>query len=119
MTVEVLIVDWINDESAMPSAGFEASMDVPGTRPERFITVERTGGPEGLITGSPVLAVQVWAKYRFEAADFAQALAREFRKLVYLPWVGRVAVNSVYNFPAIESNQARYQLTLELVTKFD
>ena len=119
MSVEALLVDWVNDESAMPSAGFEAFMDVPTDRPERFITFERTGGPEGLITGSPMLAVQVWAKYRFEAADFAQALARELRKLVFLSWVGRVAVSSIYNFPDPDSSQARYQLTVELVTKFD
>lgn len=117
--VEALIVEWLNTESALVNDGFEAFMDVPETRPARFITVERTGGPEGLITGSPMLAVQVWAKYRFEAASFATRLAVELQKLVLLPWVARVQVSSVYNFPDPDSGQARYQITVELVTKFD
>ena len=117
--VEALLVDWVNENAIITGEGFEAFMDVPGERPERFITVERVGGSEGLITGTPLFAVQVWAEYRFEAAEAADLLARELRKLVLLPWVGRVGVDSVVNFPDPDSRQARYQITLELVTKFD
>lgn len=117
MTTEVRVTDWLNVRSE--TGGFEAFMDVPATRPTQFITVERVGGPESFISGVPLLAVQVWAEYRFQAAAAAQALAKELQKLVLESWVARVTVSSVHNFPDPASAQARYQLSVELVTKFD
>lgn len=113
--IEALIVDWLNLD---PGPWGEASMDVPADRPDRFVTVERVGGPEGYVTGSPLLAVQVWAKYRFEAADHAEQLMRRLRSAVSLPWIARVTVSSIHNFPD-GSGQARYQISVEMVTKFD
>ncbi|MGP9782529.1 hypothetical protein ACT3UQ_08725 [Glutamicibacter sp. AOP12-B1-11] len=117
--VEVLLVDFLNQSPRLQAESLEASLDVPNVRPKRFITVERTGGPENWITGTPTLAVQIWATHRYEAGDLAQIVAEVARTAVSLPTVARVIVSSVYNFPDPDSKQARYQIVVELVTKFD
>lgn len=117
--VEVLLVDFFNASTIVQSENLEAFLDVPKERPDRFLTVERTGGPEGQITGTPTLAIQVWAEHRFEAGDMARLVAGVVRSAVVLPWVGRVGIQSIYNFPDPDSKQARYQIVVELVTKFD
>lgn len=116
---EVLLVDWLNANPSTARLNIEAFLDVPEDRPERFITVERTGGPGDWIRDSPLLAVQVWALHRYEAGDLAEAVAKALREAVALPNVARVRVNSLYNFPDPESRQPRYQIVLELVTKND
>ncbi|MHC6175469.1 hypothetical protein [Glutamicibacter sp. X7] len=118
MNVESLIVDeWLGVHADL--AGLFVSTQVPGARPSRFVTVERTGGPEGRITGTPILAVQVWAENRPAAGDLAMQVAQVLRDAATLPWVGRVNVSSVYHFPDPDSRQSRYQIVVELVTKFD
>lgn len=94
-------------------------MDVPRTRPVEFMTVERVGGPEGRVLGSPLLAVQVWAAARWRAAELADSVAALIRSMELLPWVGRVLISSVTNFPDPDSGSPRYQITVELVTQFD
>lgn len=112
MSVEALTVDYLNAAGTL-----EAFMDVPGTRPAEFVTVERVGGPEGRVLGSPLLAVQVWAKARWRAAELADSVADLIRGMEILPWVGRVTVSSVANFPDLDSRSPRYQITFELVTQ--
>lgn len=119
MSVEVDLIDWLNGDPLLVAESFEASLDIPEQRPARFITVERTGGPESRFIGSPTLAVQVWAKYRFEAADFAGKVAKSIRAAVALPHFARVNVSSIYNFPDPDSGHARYQLTVEVISKVD
>lgn len=116
--VESLLVDeWLSSHPDL--VGVHVSTEVPKQRPKRLVTVERTGGPEGLFVGSPTLAVQVWDVSRPAAGDLAQVVAGVLRAAVVLPWVGRVNVSSVYHFPDPDSRVPRYQIVVELVTKFD
>lgn len=114
MSVEARVVDALNDGRLN---GLEAFLDVPSPRPERFVTVERTGGPVELVRQVPILAVQVWAGSRYEAGQLAETVvAPALRSLLDLPWVGRVGVTSITNFPDPDSRQARYQIVAEVVT---
>ncbi|WP_346921695.1 hypothetical protein [Glutamicibacter creatinolyticus] len=117
--IETVLVDWFNADTTLQGLQLEASTEVPKKRPDRFVTVERTGGPESRFTGSPMLAIQVWAKHRHEAGDFAAVVARSLRASTALPVIGRVDVLSVANFPDPDSRANRYQITVEIVTKFD
>lgn len=113
MEIEALLVEWLNNN---PEVTPEAFMDVPRTRPKQFITVERVGGGEGPVTGRPLLAVQRWAQHRFEASQGAIDLSKVLPQFVEHPGIARVQVDSVYNMPDPDSGQARYQLTVEVVT---
>lgn len=97
----------------------EAYAEVPNPRPERFVTVERTGGhltDNGAID-RPTVAVQTWAESRSEAASLAAKVAQ---LLLVMPYetvnVMRCECNSLYNFPDPDSRQSRYQGIYDLVT---
>lgn len=119
MNAEVVAVDWFNADAALKGVPLEAFMDIPADRPGRFITVERTGGGDERWRGLPTLAVQVWAQYRYEAADLAALVVGSLRRMVALPNVARVEVQNVYNFPDPDSGQVRYQVTADLVVTDD
>lgn len=113
VNVEELLIAEIN---RVRGAGF-AVADVPEQRPVSFVTVELTGGPSGLHLSRPTVAVQCWAPDRAKASDLAYEIAGILKSLATHPNIGRVDVQSIYNFPDPDSGQPRYQLTVSLVTK--
>lgn len=112
MNAEALLVAHLNAVDDRPA---EAFMDVPANRPSRFITIERTGGPRGLVREFPVFAIQCWAETRWEASELARQTTRNLEGLRAHPNVGRVEVTSTYNFPSPEG-APRYQIVAEVVT---
>lgn len=113
MNVEAALVAHLNGIDDRPA---EAFLEVPSPRPERFVTVERTGGGRRDVRDLPSLAVQCWAKSRYEASELARAVAGCIEAFRAHPRIGRVEVSSVYNFPDLESGSPRYQMTVEIVT---
>lgn len=109
---EALLISWGNSTGLL-DAPF--SVNVPTDRPERFFTVERTGGGSSFYQDRPLLAVQAWAPSRADASrliyDFEQAAWNE---LQYHDQVARFTVNAIVNFPAA-NDQPRYQALIELV----
>ena len=113
VNVEALTIAHLNATADLP----EAFMDIPADRPASFITVERTSGERNTFRDLPVLAVQCWHETRYQASELAGLVGDRLERLIDHPQVGRVVVNSAYNFPDPESGQARYQLVAEIVTK--
>ena len=112
MNVEKLIIDHINASAF----GIHATQQVPADRTDEFVTVERVGGPRPQHWDRPLVVVQVWAGSRWDASEAAYELANVLDTLVDEPLVARVAIQSIVNLPDPESGQARYQITLDLVT---
>lgn len=99
--------------------GCEIFAEVPKSYPERFVTLERTGGSAevyGLID-RPTLAMQCWAKTNHEAFTLASAVDAA---MMQAPWhitnLMSAERNSLYNFPDPDSRMSRYQGIYELVT---
>lgn len=115
MSIETAIVQWINSTDLKTLVG-EASMDVPTTRPARFTTVERVGGPAQLWRDQPRIAIQTWAPTRVEASDAADLLRNRLHELLSLPQVAAVAIVSVINWPDLQSITPRYQVLVDLDT---
>lgn len=113
---EVLTIGFLNGSEALQNIGLSAFPEIPEDRPVKFVTVERVGGDPGVIIDTPMLAVQVWGADRLDASQNAEIVSDELRGMAFLPEVGRVEVNSLYNFPDPDSGQARYQMTVLLVT---
>lgn len=111
--VEECLINWLTEKT-----GYPCYAEVPGNRPERFITIERTGGEASLGKDEPLLAVQTWGPTRAEAS----ALALRVRNVLVLEacdilQILKCDVSSIYNFPDPDSRQARYQLDVELITR--
>lgn len=117
------LVDWCGLQiPGIPAAGV-----VPDSRgderalnrPERFITVERTGGARSRFIDRGQYVIQVWDTSILEADMHAHVLANLCLDLGREPWVAAVRVGNVYNFPDPVSGQARYQIVLELDTMIE
>ena len=104
VNAETLLVQKINSAETLQAEDLAASQDIPKRRPERFITVEQTGGPIERYRSVPVIAVQVWAESRYWASELAGTVSGWLRNELALdPRVGRVNVSSLYNFPDPDS----------------
>lgn len=113
MNAEGLIIAHLNGLAGRPAEAFQ---DVPADRPQRFITVERTGGGrEWRVRQLPTFAIQCWAESRWEASELARETADSLELLAEHPSVGRVSISSTYNFPSSDG-EPRYQIVTEIVT---
>jgi len=112
VNAEVLLREHLHNDPSLP----DAFLDVPERRPASFITVERVGGQVEQVRDLPLVAVQCWAPSRYTASELAQDVVESLAAFRLHPNVGRVDVNSVHNFPDLESRTARYQVVVELVT---
>lgn len=116
MNIETLLVQWLSRQSELEN--ISVSTDTPAEHPERFITVERTGGNatvHGLID-HPTVAIQCWAPTRTQAGDLASLLASVLARAPEVPQVKQCSINSMANFP-LDGSHPRYQLTVDLTVQ--
>ena len=113
LNLEQVVRDRLAD--ALPDV--PVSFSVPADRPERFVTVERTGGSEESHRSLPLLSVKVYDATRFKASDTAMRLVLPaLQALDDHPAIARVDVESVYNNPDPGPPYApRYQINIQLI----
>jgi len=95
--------------------GYNAYVRVPKNRPQRFVTVERTGGGVENMVDYPLVAVQTWAQTQAEAEEDAAAI-RMVALVGNLPeGVHSMRVNAgPYKFYDEDSMQPRYQVVFDV-----
>lgn len=96
-----------------------AYAEVPNPRPERFVTVERTGGTQTLMgaVDRPSVAVQSWEASRAKAQALASTVdALMLSMPLEVENVFDCDRSGPYNYPDPDSRQSRYQAIYELVT---
>ena len=94
----------------------KAFVQVPATRPEKFVTVERTGGKIDAFSDSPTFAVQAWAPTKAEAAALAEQTASAIDSWPKTePSVADATVESLYDFADPDSRSQRFQLTAHVI----
>lgn len=115
VSVTQAIVEWLE------SSGIDAHANVPASRPDRFATVQRTGGGASNTLDAPAVAVQFWAQSDADAEDDANALRDHVvlnRRLVGCSGIDFVSVNAgPYPYPDPDSKQPRWQLVLDVVCR--
>lgn len=114
LDIEAAIIGYLSKHLDCP-----VYADVPNPRPERFVTVERTGGGS-MMNGAvdqPTVAIQSWETTRAKAAnlaydvdDFMAFITNEVTNVM------GCSLNSLYNFPDPDSRSARYQGIYDLTT---
>lgn len=109
MTPEMFLISQL-----APHAGVPVSGDVPKERPEFFVTVERTGGPQDRFMDRGTYAVQAWAPSRAQAAHLIDKINRLIENLAPHPRVVNAHVESTYNSPDPDIPGGRYQSTVTL-----
>ena len=108
-SVEEAVRNWLVD------MGYSAYVRVPKDRPQRFVTVERTGGGVENMVDYPLVAVQAWAQTQAEAEEDASAI-RMVALMGELPeGVHSMRVNAgPYKFYDEDSMQPRYQVVFNV-----
>jgi len=112
MNPEAIVIGHLVDE------GYPAYADVPADRPDEFVTVELTGASRrSHAVWSATLAVQCFARTRYEASELACGLVPAIESLVEEPEVTRAEVDNLYNYTDLESGQPCYQLTVSMTAR--
>ncbi len=113
VNVESLLIAWGNQTEHLEDL-FHAS--VPEDRPERFFSVERTGGPLERFRDHPQVTVQAWGPTRAAALRMINEFTTAaWADLQYHPRISRLTVNTIAHFPGPDG-EPRYQALLDIVT---
>ncbi|MDO4681089.1 MAG: hypothetical protein Q4A55_07585 [Aerococcus sp.] len=83
------------------------------TRPQ-FVVMERIGGAEHNHLSSCMMAFQSYGYTLYYAAQLNEYLKYCVRRLVELPEIAAVKLNSDYNFTNEETKEYRYQAVFEI-----
>lgn len=107
--IEALVIQWLGDVAS----DYPASGDTPRQRPEKYILVDRTGGPrEAMVLDRAEILIEVYHK---NSRETASEKANEIADLVpgllaYNENITRAVVNSVVNLDDIIGKYSRYQI---------
>lgn len=107
--VETIVIAWLNTQGS----DYPASGDVPDPRPDKFITVDRTGGPrEAMALDKAEILIEVYDKdSRLNASNKANALADDIIELeAYNDNITHASINSVVNLDDLIGGFHRYQV---------
>ena len=103
-SIEEQTIAWLD------GLGFSVYAQVPKNRPDRFVTVERTGGEVIDLIDHPIIAIQTWAKTQAQAESDSLAIRLEAMLLNLPSGVHSMRVNSgPYKFYDEDSDMPRYQ----------
>jgi hypothetical protein len=114
LDIEATLISWL--ARRLDIAVFA---DVPDqkTKPERFLTIERTGGNKSdIIIDHAEVAVQCWALTRAKALELAYFVDSVICEMTLIDRVISARRASLYNFPDLEGRHARYQVIINLNT---
>lgn len=112
--VEAALVAWLPSVVGVP-----AYVQVPETRPDEFLTVERTGGSMTVGIDAPVISVTAWSTSAYNASQLALSVRDAvLYQAVEIPQVRHVEVGSgPYSSPDEDSRQQAYQVVFNMVTE--
>lgn len=112
--VEAALIAWLPGVVGVP-----AYAQIPATRPDEFLTVERTGGSMTVGIDSPVVSVKAWSTSAYNASQLALSVRDAMLyQAVEIPQIRRVEVGSgPYSSPDSESRQQAYQVVFNMVTE--
>lgn len=112
--VEAVVVAWLN---SILGTGWDAYGDKPATAPEKYVLVDRTGGPrESMVLDKAEILIEVYHKTsRSQAKDQANDIADRVIELeAYDANITHAAVNSVVNLDDLLGQFHRYQVYVDV-----
>lgn len=108
--IEVIVIEWLASQGW---SDYPVSGDIPKTRPDSFITVDRTrGGREAMVLDRAEILIEVYNKdSRLDASNKANEIADLVPSLLfYNENITRAQVNSVVSLDDIIGQYRRYQV---------
>lgn len=90
-------------------------MEVPASRPERFVVVEKTGSSRENYINSSMLAIKSYAPSLYEAAALNEQVKTVMDTAIELDEICRADINSDYVFNEINAKGYRYQAVYDII----
>lgn len=107
--IEKTVQDYLKNELEV-----EVVAELPEELPEAFVYVEKTGSSEKNLLGGAMIAVQSYARTRYEAARLNERVKEAMRGLIRLDEVCSAKLNTDYNFPDTARKLPRYQAVFDI-----
>ena len=116
VNVEKIVIGWL---TANLNSGWAVFGDKPKLRPEKYVLVDRTGGPrESMVLDKAEILVEVYHKSsRSEASDKAYEIADLIPELRALEPVTRAEVNSLIKLDDLVGQYWRYQIYIDVFAR--
>lgn len=112
--VEAVVVAWLN---SILGSGWEAYGDKPDDAPEKYVLVDRTGGPrESLVLDKAEILIEVYHKTsRSTAKNMALDIDDRIKELeAYSENITRAKRNSLVNLDDTLAQYHRYQIYVDV-----
>jgi len=89
--------------------GVDVYMQRPENAPKQYVLVEKTGSARTNKINQSTFALQSYADTLYKAAALNESVKEAVESLADNDEIGRVSLNSDYNFTNVASKQYRYQ----------
>lgn len=109
MLIEKVILDYLNERLSV-----DAFMERPEAPPDKYVLIEKTGSSRRNLINNSTLAIQSYAERMVEAAKLNEEVKEAMFEAVILNEIGRISLNSDYNFTDISAKQYRYQAVFDI-----
>jgi hypothetical protein len=116
--VEKIVIAWLPTLSDI-GTDWPVYGDKPAELPEKYILVDRTGGPrEAMVLDRAEILIEVYHKTsRVAASDMANYIADNIRGLTATESITRAEINSVVNLDDIIAQYSRYQVYCDVYNR--
>ena len=107
--IEIVILNHLKEKLDVP-----IYLEKPATAPTRYVLFEKTGSGRVSRLPSSTFAFQSYAESMYESARLNELLKDAVDSLVESDQIGRVTLNSDYNFTDTTTKQYRYQAVFDI-----
>lgn len=111
MIIEEFIIGYLN----RTLSDVVAYGDVPSPVPDRFVTVEQTGGYDEDKVRFATIAVQSWEMTRAEAAELNEEVIAAMEAMISEDEISKCSLDNSYNFTDLTRKKPRYQAVFSVV----
>lgn len=107
--IESVIKRYLDSHLTVP-----AFLEKPLKSPKNFVLFEKTGSGKTNHIVTVSIAFQSYGKTMYEAAEINEELKQIIEKMVELPEISSVKLNSDYNYTDTETKEYRYQAVYDI-----
>lgn len=107
--IEIIIKNYLDKNMSVP-----VFMEHQDNMPDSYVIFERTSGGRTDYINSVTFAFQSYGKSMYEAAQINEELKLVIFQMVELDEIGKVKLNSDYNFTDTTTKRYRYQAVFDI-----
>lgn len=108
--IEKIVLDHLVTQLNMT----DVYMEVPDAPPKKFIVIEKTGSGRVNLINSATIAVQSYDETLQKAAELNELVKTAMDDLVSNANIGKVALETDYNFTDTTTKRYRYQAVFDI-----